>query len=248
MSYDLSARGQLINLAGGAATDGIFTDTLLSIENAIGSAFDDIIVSSDAANRIDGGGGSDTVSYDLSARGQLINLAGGAAADGMSSPTPSLRSRTRSARNSTTMSCTAMTLDNVLDGGVRRIGPDQRRRGGSGYGVLCLLAPGVLINLAGAGRRPTGSTAIRCPRSRTRSARRFDDDDHRRRPAERPRRRPRRLRPDLRRRRPRYGLLRGVARGPSSSTSTARPRPTASTPTRCRRSRTRSARASTTSS
>ena len=37
VSYDLSARGQLINLAGGAATDGIFTDTLLSIENAIGS-------------------------------------------------------------------------------------------------------------------------------------------------------------------------------------------------------------------
>ena len=83
MSYDLSARGQLINLAGGAATDGIFTDTLLSIENAIGSAFGDIIVSSDAANRIDGRGGSDTVSYDLSARGQLINLAGGAATDGI---------------------------------------------------------------------------------------------------------------------------------------------------------------------
>src|SRR5215218_9108070 len=82
-SYDISARGQLINLAGGAATDGIFTDTLLSIENAIGSAFGDVIVSSDAANRIDGRGGSDTVSYDLSARGQLINLAGGAATDGI---------------------------------------------------------------------------------------------------------------------------------------------------------------------
>jgi hypothetical protein len=83
VSYDLSARGQLINLAGGAATDGIFTDTLLSIENAVGSAFDDIIVSSDAANHIDGRGGSDTVSYDLSARGQLINLAAQAATDGI---------------------------------------------------------------------------------------------------------------------------------------------------------------------
>ena len=62
VSYDLSARGQLINLAGGAAADGIVTDTFSSIENAIGSAFDDIIVSSYAANRIDGRGGSDTVS------------------------------------------------------------------------------------------------------------------------------------------------------------------------------------------
>ena len=57
VSYDLSARGQLINLAGGAATDGVLTDALLSIENAIGSGFDDINVSSDAANRIDGRGG-----------------------------------------------------------------------------------------------------------------------------------------------------------------------------------------------
>jgi len=56
---------------------------LLSIENAVGSAFDDIIVSSDAANHIDGRGGSDTVSYDLSARGQLINLAAQAATDGI---------------------------------------------------------------------------------------------------------------------------------------------------------------------
>ncbi len=55
---------------------------LSSIENAVGSGLDDIIVSSDAANRIDGRGGSDTV-YDLSARGQLINLAGGAATDGV---------------------------------------------------------------------------------------------------------------------------------------------------------------------
>src|SRR5215211_1593361 len=83
VSYVDAPRAVLINLHGQAAADGIDTDTLSSIENAIGSGFDDIIVSSDAANRIDGRGGSDTVSYDLSARGQLINLAGQAATDGI---------------------------------------------------------------------------------------------------------------------------------------------------------------------
>ena len=83
VSYAATSRAMLINLTGQATTDGIVTDTLSSIENAVGSAFDDIILSNDAANRIDGRAGSDTVSYDLSARGQLINLAGGAAADGI---------------------------------------------------------------------------------------------------------------------------------------------------------------------
>ncbi len=83
VSYAASLRALLINLHGQAAADGIDTDTLSSMENAVGSSFDDIIVSSDAANRINGSGGSDTVSYDLSARGQLINLAGGQATDGI---------------------------------------------------------------------------------------------------------------------------------------------------------------------
>src|SRR5215218_4001395 len=115
VSYDLSARGQLIDLASGAATDGIFTDTLLSIENAIGSAFDDIIVSSDAANRIDGRGGRDTVSYDLSARGQLINLAGEAATDGIFTDTFSSIENAIGTQFSDVMHGNA--LDNVLDGG-----------------------------------------------------------------------------------------------------------------------------------
>jgi len=102
-SFASSPRGVLINLASQAATDGVDSDALSSIENAIGSAFDDIIVSSDAANEMDAGDGNDTVSYDLSARGQLINLASGAATDG-SSPIRCGRSRAPSARPSMTSS------------------------------------------------------------------------------------------------------------------------------------------------
>ena len=43
VSYSVASRAMLINLASGGATDGVFTDTLISIENAIGSAFADRI-------------------------------------------------------------------------------------------------------------------------------------------------------------------------------------------------------------
>ena len=67
-SFASSPRGVLINLASQVATDGVDSDALSSIENAIGSAFYDMIVSSDAANEMDAGDGNDTVSYDLGAR------------------------------------------------------------------------------------------------------------------------------------------------------------------------------------
>ena len=50
-SYATSARAVLINLADGVTADGLNTDTLSSIENAIGSRFDDTIVSSAGANQ-----------------------------------------------------------------------------------------------------------------------------------------------------------------------------------------------------
>ena len=164
VSYDLSARGQLINLAGGAATDGVFTDALLSIENAIGSGFDDIIVSSDAANRIDGRGGSDTVSYDLSARGQLINLAGGAATDGVATDT--LLSIENAIGSELSDVMHGNGLDNILDGGAG--GSDQiDGADGSDTVSYAFSRRGVLRRR----RRSTGSTPTRCPRSRTPSAR-----------------------------------------------------------------------------
>ncbi|MFL5073732.1 MAG: hypothetical protein ACJ8DS_00565 [Microvirga sp.] len=83
VSYAASPRAVLINLAGQVTADGINTDTLSSIENAIGSGFDDVILSSDGVNRIDGGGGTDTVSYVAAPRAVLINLAAQLSADGI---------------------------------------------------------------------------------------------------------------------------------------------------------------------
>ena len=79
----MSQRAVLINLHGQVTADGINTDTLSSIENAIGSGFDDVILSSDGVNRIDGGGGLDTVSYVAAPRAVLINLAAQLSADGI---------------------------------------------------------------------------------------------------------------------------------------------------------------------
>ncbi|MFL5055623.1 MAG: PQQ-dependent sugar dehydrogenase [Microvirga sp.] len=83
VSHAASPRAVLINLHAQITADGINTDTLSSIENAIGSGFDDVILSSDGVNRIDGGGGTDTVSYVAAPRAVLINLAAQLSADGI---------------------------------------------------------------------------------------------------------------------------------------------------------------------
>jgi Ca2+-binding RTX toxin-like protein len=49
-----------INLKSGSGR-GEGSDTLISIENAVGSAFNDTLTGSDAANVLNGGGGNDTL-------------------------------------------------------------------------------------------------------------------------------------------------------------------------------------------
>ena len=60
VSYAFSRRGVLINLASQATVDGVDSDTLSSIENAIGSKFADRIVAGADANRLEGSDGNDT--------------------------------------------------------------------------------------------------------------------------------------------------------------------------------------------
>ena len=55
----MTGNGVTINLATGTANDGTSTDTLISIENANGSAFADIIIGDDGPNRLNGLGGAD---------------------------------------------------------------------------------------------------------------------------------------------------------------------------------------------
>jgi Ca2+-binding RTX toxin-like protein len=83
---NLSATTLTINgsaVQGNRARDGFGnTDTLSGIENAIGTAFDDVFVAGTAANRFDGGVGSDQVSYAASGTGVTANLDIGIGAGG----------------------------------------------------------------------------------------------------------------------------------------------------------------------
>jgi Ca2+-binding RTX toxin-like protein len=61
VSYVSSGSAVTINLKSGSGR-GEGSDTLISIENAVGSAFNDTLTGSDAANILNGGGGNDTLS------------------------------------------------------------------------------------------------------------------------------------------------------------------------------------------
>ena len=58
-SYANSTRAVNVNLANGNASGGDGSDTLISIENALGSDFNDSLTGSSAANSLNGGGGND---------------------------------------------------------------------------------------------------------------------------------------------------------------------------------------------
>ena len=77
--YSEAAQGVVINLGrtGAQNTLGAGTDTLVSIENLIGSLRADTLVGNNSANRLDGGGGGDTL---FGAGGRDV-LTGGGGAD-----------------------------------------------------------------------------------------------------------------------------------------------------------------------
>ncbi len=83
VSYANASDGLIINLAEQSAWHGV-ADIFSSIENAIGSAYDDIIfgdagnnvlIGGGGADQLYGGGGIDTVSYANASAGLIINLA-----------------------------------------------------------------------------------------------------------------------------------------------------------------------------
>ena len=114
VSFATSTRNVFVYLEGQTATDGVSTDTLSSIERAIGSAQDDyfdgsrtadvisagggndiifgyagddVIDGGDGADQIDGGVGADTVSFATSTRNIFVYLEGQTAFDGVSTDT-----------------------------------------------------------------------------------------------------------------------------------------------------------------
>jgi len=93
VSYQTSLRGVIVNLPGQQSWDGQVNDRLFSIENVIGSAFNDQIWGDDGDNILDGGpggadvlagnGGVNTASYASSTRGVIIDLGSGSTWDGL---------------------------------------------------------------------------------------------------------------------------------------------------------------------
>jgi Ca2+-binding RTX toxin-like protein len=93
-------------------------DTIIGIENLIGSAFDDWFEGNSAANKFDGGAGIDTVSYGHSLAGVTVNLnstlAQTSAGDASGDTLIRIENVTGSAFNDT---LTGNSLANTLSGG-----------------------------------------------------------------------------------------------------------------------------------
>ncbi|MGK9237128.1 hypothetical protein KXS07_35800, partial [Inquilinus limosus] len=76
-SYEGSAGGVKIDLVAGTGRGGDAEgDTLIGIENVIGSTHDDTVIASADANRIDGGAGRDKADYSRSPAGVTVDLSG----------------------------------------------------------------------------------------------------------------------------------------------------------------------------
>jgi Ca2+-binding RTX toxin-like protein len=83
VSYATSTSAAIIDLLGNAVSGGDADgDMLTSIENAIGSDFDDVFVSSAAANTLSAGLGVDTLDYSGSTSAVIVNLDSNSASGG----------------------------------------------------------------------------------------------------------------------------------------------------------------------
>ncbi|OWY31162.1 hemolysin D [Herbaspirillum robiniae] len=83
VSYESSTSAVTVNLVTGTGSGGYAQgDTYTHIQNATGSAYDDVFIASTDANRFDGGGGSNTVSYVNSSAGVNVNLVSGTGSGG----------------------------------------------------------------------------------------------------------------------------------------------------------------------
>ena len=87
VSYAGTSSAVTVNLATGVATGGAGNDTLESIENVIGTASNDTVIASASGNRIDGGSGIDTVSFETAIGGVMVSLATGLVTGGSGNDT-----------------------------------------------------------------------------------------------------------------------------------------------------------------
>src|SRR5215204_2927995 len=196
---DLSGGGGDDMVFAGSGADRVFGEA--GRDALDGGLGDDLLDGGEGPDQIFGGAGADTVSYLEAPRAVLINLFGKAAADGIDTDTlSSIENAVGSAFNDTIIGDAGA---NVLDGG--REGSDQIFGGGDLDTVSYAASPRAVSSTSPARSRPTASTPTRCPRSRTPSARPSTT---------RSSATPGRTSSTAGwRRRPRHGLLRGVAAG-----------------------------------
>ncbi|MEQ1705535.1 MAG: calcium-binding protein [Rickettsiales bacterium] len=134
VSYAASTAAVNVNLSATTAQSGGHAqdDTLISIENIIGSPLNDTFTGSSVANNINGGAGIDTVSYANSTAGVTVNLAvttaqtGGFAAGDIIS---NIENLTGSAYNDTLL---GTSIANIINGGLG----NDKMTGGSGADIF----------------------------------------------------------------------------------------------------------------
>ncbi len=165
----LFGEGKLSMNVGGAIaqnTGGAGTDVLTSIENLIGSAFNDKLIGDNLANLLEGGDGNDqlfggngldTASYESATSGVIINLAvrvqntGGAGVDQLKS----IENLIGSGFND---KLTGNSANNVLEGGLG----DDWLDGKSGSDTVSYAhtSAGITINIGNSSAQQTGGAGV----------------------------------------------------------------------------------------
>ena len=143
VSYANASGGVSVSLTatGGSSTGAGGNDTLVSIENVTGSDFNDALMGNAAANTLNGGLGSDTVSYANASGAVTVTLTatgGSSTGAGGNDTLLSIENATGSAFNDTIVGNAAA---NILDGGagndsIQGGGGDDILIGGSGADTL----------------------------------------------------------------------------------------------------------------
>jgi Ca2+-binding RTX toxin-like protein len=186
VSYAFASAGVTVSLAtaGAQATGGSGSDTLISIENLIGSGFNDNLTGNTANNVLDGGAGSDflngatgadtmlggdgTDSYAVDHAGDLVSESNGSLATGgndivysylaaytLTANVERLRLMLAGASNGT-----GNTLDNVLYAGAGNNVLDGAA-GNDTVSYAFAWPAGVTVSLATAGAQATGGSGFR---------------------------------------------------------------------------------------
>jgi Ca2+-binding RTX toxin-like protein len=113
LSYSASSVGVTVNLSTGTGT-GDGSDTFTNIENITGSSHNDTIITGSGTHVLDGGAGTDTVSYASASVGVTVNLYTGAGTGDGSDTLSNIENVTGSTHNDTFVSNSG---NNAFDGG-----------------------------------------------------------------------------------------------------------------------------------